>query len=200
MHLGMALAMAAVVSAAEPPKAPAPDAAAPKVVFNKKKLRAAAQLGNAKEEEPACPPAQPCPKSAEADTALARALLYAFEPAPDEIRVIAIEDLALLGDARALNPLATLVLDSSPSIQFAALRAVSHFQTPRAEEILENVVRHPRLPDLLKVKAVQALPFQASATAHEFLMESQNNIRLSAQVRSAARSGLQDWGSPPPGS
>ncbi|WNZ65115.1 HEAT repeat domain-containing protein [Myxococcus sp. MxC21-1] len=89
------------------------------------------------------PPVEAAPAPATDDTALLRGLLCAVRPAPEEIRAIAIEDLGLLGDARALDALATLLWDPNPRIQQAALRAVTLFQHARAEEILANVVRHP---------------------------------------------------------
>src|SRR5689334_6996987 len=74
------------------------------------------------------------------DQALLRGIVWASEPGPEEIRVIAIEDLALLGDPRALAPLSVLLWDPNPRIQQAAVRAVALFQHPRAEEILSSVV------------------------------------------------------------
>jgi hypothetical protein len=151
------------------------------------------QLGSPKEDEEATPAAPAVGfQGSAADSALLRALLYAFEPAPEEIRVIAVEDLALLGDARALNALALLIFDPNVAVQTAALRAVGQFQSPRAEEILENVVRHPRLPDPMKIRALQELPYQASRTCREFLNDAATSARMSASVRSAARQVLQD--------
>jgi hypothetical protein len=173
------------------PDAPAADPL-PKVRFHKKAL-SASQLGSPKEDD-----AEPgnllylSPTPAESDAALVRGLLYAVEPAPEEIRILAVEDLALLGDARALNTLALLVFDPNLNVQLAALRAIGAFQTPRSEEILENAVRHPRLPDVMKVKALQALPYQATQTAREFLNETAASARVSASVRSAARLVQQD--------
>jgi hypothetical protein len=186
----LAIATAAFGQAPPAAPAPAPSTAAP--APPRKKAPPSMRLGSPKEEEPAAPAGNRYPWATEADTALARAILFAVEPAPEEIRVSAVEDLAFLGDARALNVLAELIFDPNTNVQLAALRAVSHFQTPRAEEILENVVRHPRLPDLMKIKAVGALPFQASPTSREFLNDTATNGRWSAPVRAAARQALQD--------
>lgn len=155
--------------------------------------RPAAALGNPKEDEPATanPVRRPHP-SAEADTALARALVYAFEPAPQEIRVVAIQDVGLLGDLRALNPLAHLVFDPNPALQSAALRAVSLFTAPRAEEILCNVARHPSLPERLKLQAIQGLAFQRTASAREFLLQLSTASGTSPAVSSAARQARAD--------
>jgi HEAT repeat protein len=156
-------------------------------------------LGAAKDDEAASfqpPPASGLTVTAEeSDRALLRGLLFAYEPAPTEIRVLAIEDLALLGDARALNVLAQLILDPNPLVQQASVRAVRAFQTPRAEEILENVIRHPRIADPLKLYALQSLPFQRSATAREFLqLVSREEERFGAQLAQAARNALQRAG------
>jgi hypothetical protein len=151
------------------------------------------QLGSPKEDEEPTPGAPAAGfQGSQEDSALLRGLLYAFEPAPEEIRVIAVEDLALLGDARALNALALLIFDPNTAVQTAAVRAVGQFQSPRAEEILENVVRHPRIPDPMKIRALQELPYQASKTCREFLNDAATSARMSASVRSAARQVLQD--------
>jgi hypothetical protein len=151
------------------------------------------QLGSPKEDDESAPaPPQVGYPGSQQDSALLRALLYAFEPAPEEIRVIAVEDLASLGDARALNALALLVFDPNTAVQMAALKAVGQFQSPRAEEILENVVRHPRIPDPMKIRALQELPYQASKTCREFLNDAATSARMSASVRQAARQVLQD--------
>jgi HEAT repeat protein len=156
----------------------------------KKDRPKAASLGSPKEDDPAA--VLGVPQGGRADTALLWGLLYAFEPGPEEIRIIAIEDLGLLGDPRALNPLAALIFDPNSNVQQAALRSISKFRNHRAEEILENVVRHPRTSDALKIHALQALPYQASPTCKEFLNESATNGRLAASVRSAARQVLAD--------
>jgi HEAT repeat protein len=158
-----------------------------------KKAKAAGTLGSPKEDEAVGAAATSAGYGgSEADSALLRALLCAFEPGPEEIRVLAVEDLGLLGDARALNALATLVFDPSVAVQNAALHTVAQFRTPRAEEILENVVRHPRIPEPMKVKALQALPYQASSTSREFLNEIATSGRQGSAIRAAARLVLQD--------
>lgn len=136
------------------------------------------------------PPAEAAPAT---DDALLRGLLGATRPAPEEIRAIAIEDLALLGDARALDALATLLWDPNPRIQQAALRAVTLFQHPRAEEILANVVRHPRLPDALKIQALNGLVFQRTPTARRAVQDAAVDSRLTAGVQNAARTVVSQW-------
>ncbi len=130
-------------------------------------------LGSAKEDDDELPKAAAGGAAAgavgDADSALLRGVLYAFEPAPTEIRVIAIEDLGILGDWRALNPLAQLVMDANPTVQLAALRAIGAIQHPRAEAILSNVVRHPTLGEKVKLAAVDSLVFQNSETSLAFL-------------------------------
>ncbi|WIG96729.1 HEAT repeat domain-containing protein [Myxococcus sp. SDU36] len=142
------------------------------------------------------PPAEAAPAPATDDAALLRGLLGAVRPAPAEIRAIAIEDLALLGDARALDALATLLWDPNPRIQQAALRAVTLFQHPRAEELLANVVRHPRLPDALKIQALNGLVFQRTPTARRAVQDAAVDSRLSAGVQNAARTVVSQWDAP----
>lgn len=167
-----------------------------------KKPRPAAPAAPAKPDEApraAAKPCSECPTCPEDDRALSRALTAAFEPVPEEIRVLAVEDLGLLGDPRALNVLASLLLDPNPKISAAALRAVRAFQTPRAEEILENVVRHPKMTEPAKSEALQALAFQRSATAREFLesVRDDREGRFGAKLSTLARGALQQWGEPP---
>jgi hypothetical protein len=125
-------------------------------------------IGSAKEDEP-CPAVPKVPASAGADLAFLRGVTWAFEPAPLEVRGQAIEDLGLLGDARALNPLAALSLDANPAIARAAVRAIASMRHPRAEEILSNLVRHPTAPLATKQVALSLLPFQNTATALRFI-------------------------------
>jgi len=108
-----------------------------------------------------CPELSP-PATSGPDLALIRGLLWAFEPAPLEIRVQAIEDLGFLGDTRALNPLSALCLDPNLLVARAALRAVAAIRHPRAEEILANVARHPAAQEGARQRAVELLPFQNS--------------------------------------
>ena len=128
-------------------------------------VRKGAAIGSAKEDEP-CPLKTP---TSGLDLAFQRGLLWAFEPAPLEIRGQAIEDLGLLGDTRALNPLAVMSLDPNPVISRAAVRAVGNMRHPRAEEILSNLVRHPTAPLATKQLALSLLPFQNTATALRFI-------------------------------
>ncbi|MCY1042845.1 HEAT repeat domain-containing protein [Corallococcus sp. bb12-1] len=130
------------------------------------------------------------------DAALLRGLLWAAEPAPEEIRTLAIDDLALLGDARALDPLAALIWDPNPRIQQAALRAVALFQHRRAEEILGNVVRHPRLPDALKIQALGGLLYQRTPTARRSVQDVAADSRVGYAVQNAARSVAAQWDAP----
>ncbi len=156
-------------------------------------------LGNTKDDDEAAQPARapaPAPAPGDGDVALVRALAWAFEPAPLEIRVVAIEDLALLGDPRALNPLASMIFDGQPAIQDAALDAITHFATPRAVEILSNVIRHPLLADRLKLKSIDALLFQRASAAHEMLASVAEGQEYNPTVRDAARAALEQWGSP----
>lgn len=103
------------------------------------------------------------------DAALMRAVMWAFEPAPVEIRRQAVEDLGLLGDPRALNVLAQFALDPNPVFAKAGVRAVALMRHPRAEEILCNVIRHPTLSEDLKIFAIGLLPMQNTESSSRFL-------------------------------
>ena len=144
---------------------------------------------------PAAAPSAPTPNP---DTVLLRGLLWAHEPAPEEIRVMAIEDLALLGDARALDALGPLVWDPNPRIQAAAVRAIALFQHPRAEQLLADVVRHPSLPEPLKLQAIGGLLFQRTATARATVQETAKNPRTPLTVQSAAHAVAAKWDATPP--
>jgi hypothetical protein len=151
-----------------------------------------------KEAKP--PPAQApastewVPPPNEADIALLRALLYALEPAPQEIRIIAAEDLALLGDPRALDVLAHLVFDRDPQVARAAVHAVTRFRHPRAEQMLANIIHHPALPDALKTIAVEGVQFQDASRSRQLLKEIVLSTTFSAAVRTAARITLERIG------
>lgn len=131
--------------------------AVPSVAAPKKSLA----IGSAKEDEP-CPVTNaPAPQ----DVTYLRGLAFAFEPAPQEVRAQAIEDLGFIGDARALNPLAVLSLDPNPVLARAAIRAIGTIRHPRAEEILGNLVRHPTAQLGNRQLALSLLPFQNTVTA-----------------------------------
>ncbi len=149
-------------------------------------------LGSAKEDDEEAPRPAPAVAANEADVALLRALLWATEPAPTEIRVIAVEDLGLLGDPRALNPLAQLLVDPNPAVQAAALRSIGTLRWPRAEEILTNVARHPTLPERLKVAAVDLVVFQNTNTAIAFLKFVAKGTHFNFNLQNAAKKALAD--------
>lgn len=143
-------------------------------------------IGSAKEDEP-CPVAK-APATSGADIAFLRGVTWAFEPAPLEVRGQAIEDLGLLGDVRALNPLAALSLDANPAIAKAAVRAIGNMRHPRAEEILANLVRHPTAPLATKQVALSLLPFQNTATALRFIHATARQPTGSYELLQQARS------------
>lgn len=143
-----------------------------------------AAIGSSKEDEP-CP--APKASTAGADLAFLRGLTWAFEPAPMEIRGQAIEDLGLLGDTRALNPLAAMSLDANPAIARAAVRAIGSMRHPRAEEILSNLVRHPTAPLPTKQVALALLPYQNTATALRFIHATARQPTGSYELLQAAR-------------
>lgn len=142
-------------------------------------------------------PSAPVNAPAGADAALLRALLWATQPAPEEIRTLAIEDLALLGDPRALGPLGALLWDPNPRIQQAVVRAVALFQHPMAEEILTHGLRSSRLPDALKVQALEGLIYQRTPSARATVETASRDPRLPLAVQSAALNVAARWGGTP---
>ena len=148
------------------------------------------RLGSSHEDDDV--PLIAAPGPGEADAALLKALLWALEPGPTEIRVIAIEDLGLLADARALNPLAELLMDPNPAVQNAALRAIAAMRYPRAEEILSNVARHPTLPERLKLSAVEWVLYQNTDTAIAFLKHVARSTGFNPTLQNAAKRALVD--------
>jgi HEAT repeat protein len=128
------------------------------------------------------------------DAALLRAVLWTTESTPDEIRAIAVEDLALLGDPRALGPLSALLWDPNPRIQTAAVRAVALFQHPRAEEILASVLRGARVPDAVKIQALDGLLYQRTPSARALVESASKDPRQPYAVQSAALAVAARWG------
>lgn len=140
-------------------------------------------IGSTKEEpEVVCPTPAPNP-----DLALMRAIIWAFEPAPLEVRSQAIEDLGLLGDARALNPLAQICLDPNPVLAKAAVRAIAAIRHPRAEEILSNVVRHPTVSEQVRLRALELLPYQNTWSSIRFVSLLAQTPNVSTAVGLQAR-------------
>jgi hypothetical protein len=157
--------------------------------------RAPSRIGSSREEEcPAPPPAQ----ERTADLVLLRALGWAFEPAPVEVRAQAIEDLGLLGDPRALNALAELCFDPNPVLSKAAVRAIASIRAPRAEEILANVVRHPGVTEATRVRALELLPYQNTWSALRFIHFTASQPNPSAAVGNTAARLSRDLPRPPP--
>ena len=149
------------------------------------------KLGSSREDESE-PPKVAAPVANELDLALLRAVLWAVDPAPTEIRVIAVEDLGLLGDPRALNVLAELLIDPNPAVQAAALRAIGSLRHRRAEEILANVARHPTLPERLKLAALDLILFQNTNSAIGFLKHVARGTAYDLNLRNAAKRALAD--------
>jgi hypothetical protein len=117
--------------------------------------------------------------------------VFATEPAPEEIRALAIEDLGFLGDERVLGTLALLIQDPALAIQMAALRAVRSYPTPRAEEILANAAGDPALSDGPKLYAVESMAFFRTRTAKQFLENVKESPSFSSKLQAAAQKTLQ---------
>jgi HEAT repeats len=199
----VALAVPALAAAQDAPPPSALSNAAAKVKAAAGKKPTGPMLGGNRDEdyEELPPPALPESALVPGEAALLRAALWAFEPAPREIRIQAIEDLGLLGDARLLNPLAHLVYDPDLSLQLAAVRAIRTIRHPRAEEILVNVVRHGTLPSALKQAALESLMFQNTRSALVFIWNVGNNPQWGATLYGTARRMLLDvpkdaWAAP----
>lgn len=197
-RLLLLIALLAPLSAAQAQKA-ADERLKSLMKKSKKKKPPASQLGDGKDADAATATAgASAPASAlpspqrDADEALLKALLHAFEPAPREVRVLAVEDLALLQDARVLNPLSHLIIDPDPLVAAAAVKSVGRYKHPRAEEILSNVVRHPQLAPALKIAAIRALPFQDSAASRELLSDVANSRAWAPPLKEAARSVISE--------
>ncbi|MDQ3262975.1 MAG: HEAT repeat domain-containing protein [Myxococcota bacterium] len=139
---------------------------------------------------------QPSPAPSLEDTALLRAILAAYQPAPEEIRVLAVEDLGLLGDPRVINLLADFALDPYPAVQLAAVRALRSYQHPRAEEVLANLVRHPRPGEAVKLAALEGLAFQRTRSSLVLLESIQADSRHGVRLQSFAREFLSRAASP----
>ncbi len=137
-----------------------------------------------------------CPGQAQltpgADVALMRGLGFAFEPAPIEIRVQAIEDLGLLGDRRALNPLAELSLDPNPQIARAAVRAIAMMRSPRSEEILRNLIGHPVPLETTRLLAVELLAYQNTISSVRYLTWLDRASGISPRIQAVVRAVLND--------
>jgi HEAT repeat protein len=144
-------------------------------------------FGNTKDTDEPSPPRATTDQSPGADVALLRGLLFATEPNPIEVRTVAIQDLGLLGDARALNVLAQMVFDPNPAVWSAALRAIGVIRHPRAEEILSNIIRHPALGEAHKLKALEYLPFQNTPSAIRFVASIQRTTTLPTGVQNLGR-------------
>jgi hypothetical protein len=144
-------------------------------------------FGNTKDDDEPAPPKPAVAQTAGPDIALLRGLLFATDPNPLEVRTQAIEDLGLLGDARALNPLAQLVFDPNPAVWGAALRAIGVIRHPRSEEILSNIIRHPALGEAHKLKALEYLPFQNTPSALRFIASIQRTTTLPSGVQNLGR-------------
>lgn len=137
-------------------------------------------------------PVKPAKVPNDRDLALMRGMMFCFDPAPTEIRELAIEDLGLLGDPRGLNALAQLLMDLNPGVQQAALRAISLIRHPRAEEILANVVRHPTLSPKLKLTAIDSLVFQNTDSALAFLTIVARGTSFDFALQSEAKRALAE--------
>jgi HEAT repeat protein len=105
----------------------------------------------------------------EADRAFVAAVQEAVRPAPVEVRVLAVEDLGLLGDPRATSLLRRLLFaERSVAIQRAAVRALRALGTAEAAQVLDEALR-VQLPLEVSTELVLALPYLRWTRARETL-------------------------------
>ncbi len=122
----------------------------------------------------------------QADAALGRALVWAFAPGPEEVRLLAIDELVLLGDPRALDALFQLLRHPRGRIAGTALRGISRFAHPRAETLLAEAVAAPELAEPLRVAAIEYLVYQRTPSTKAFLTSVKNDYRLNYKFRETA--------------
>lgn len=156
----------------------------------------ASLLATGQEDNDPAPPvvraAPKPPQTGASEAAVLRGVLWAFEPAPLEVRIQAIEDLGLLGDPRALNPLAQLAIDPNVSLSRAAVRAIGAIRHPRAEEILRNVVHHPAALEPTKALAMELLIYQNTTSALRLVNSVARATNYPGAVLAAARRTAAD--------
>jgi HEAT repeat protein len=132
----------------------------------------------------------------EADRAFVAAVEEAVRPAPVEIRVTAVEDLGLLGDARALSLLRRLLhAERNTAVQRAAVRALRSLGTAEAVQVLDEALR-VQLPLEVSTELVLALPYLRWARAREALAWAAGADGPPA-LREVARLSLSRFDSPP---
>ena len=158
---------------------------------------ASLKLGSPKEDDLPSAPAATVLGTAGDALSLVTALSAAMEPTPSEIRAIAVEDLGMLDDPRALNALSNWVLDASPGVQRAALRAIGSIQHPRAEEILKGVVRRNTVSERMRMMAAELLLYQRTRSALAFLGSVKVSSWAPGSVKSVAQRVLEE--NPPGG-
>jgi len=134
---------------------------------------------------------------ADADRALIAAIAAAVEPGPLEVRVLAIEELGLLGDVRAV-PLVRRILLAEPQValQRAAVRALRALGTAQAVSVLDEALKSGRLSSEGSREVLAALPslrWEASRAA--LTWASVNGA--SYELRFAAEAALARFGPPP---
>jgi HEAT repeat protein len=152
-------------------------------------------------QAPGAPPPAGAPPlvaaPADADRALLAATSAAVEPAPLEVRVLAVEELGLLGDTRAVPLLRRLLIsESQPALQRAAVRALRALGTPEAVSVLDEGLRTGRLSYEAARELVAALPYLRWEAARAALAWAAANA-ATYEVRAAAQSALARFGPPP---
>lgn len=134
---------------------------------------------------------------ADADRALIAAIAAAVEPGPLEVRVLATEELGLLGDVRAV-PLVRRILLAEPQValQRAAVRALRALGTAQAVSVLDEALKSGRLSTEGSREVLAALPYLRWEASRAALTWASVN-GASYELRFAAEAALARFGPPP---
>ena len=134
----------------------------------------------------------------DADRALLAASSAAVEPAPLEVRVLAVEELGLLGDGRTIPLLRRLlVAEQHPALQRAAVKALRALGTPAAASVLDEALRTARLSVEGAREVVSALPWLRWEQSRATLQWAAAHA-ASPELRAAAQAALARFDPPPP--
>lgn len=132
----------------------------------------------------------------DADRALIAASSAAVEPGPLEVRVLAVEDLGLLGDGRAVPLLRRLlVTEQHPALQRAAVKALRALGSPAAASVLDEALRTARLSLEGARELLSALPWLRWEQSRATLQWAAASAAL-PELRAAAQAALARFDPP----
>lgn len=157
-------------------------------------LHAAAQVPGAP-LPPGMPPLVAAPS--DADRALISASAAAVGPGPLEVRVLAVEDLGLLGDPRAVPLLRRLLLtELQGPLQRAAVRALRALGSEACVSVLDEALRTNRLTHEGARELLASLPYLRWEMARAALVWAAAN-GSTYDLRAAAGAALARFDAPP---